>query len=346
MKHGPGQHQSPVSRALRGEYVPGVPVGPNPWFRQEEQRKEQLERLRRQQQEQLQAQPKRERQRQDRQRPKPRQDDPYVASGAETDGSVVTPASGEEAQWTCSRCQAENRARAGYCHNCGEPLRVRATRTERVGPAADAAWHGQTHDGYAPREQSPGDTHVFRRIGARGREDAAFPGKPMRGRRSVSSPTEASTSTRSRSALAGQLAALGGCVALVLVVRLTHGYISYGRGFESLWDASRTGGDPSSPLRAVDFRNLIAVVAVCFGVLTVSLVIFRRALTGVAALVALLVIGQLVRFWLGLGPRWNVPHTVGASFWLSLATAFVIAVGATVGALGSSAKGGDGRAVR
>jgi hypothetical protein len=80
----------------------------------------------------------------------------------------------------------------------------------------------------------------------------------------------------------------------------------------------------------------MAVVAVCFGLLAVSLVIFRRALTGVAALVALLVIGQLVRFWLGLGPRWSVSHTVGASFWFSVAAAFFIALSATVAALASS----------
>jgi hypothetical protein len=325
MKNGPGLHGSPVSRALRGEYVPGIPVAPNPWFRQQEQRKEQREGLRRQQEVQLQAQRKRDRQRQDRQRLERRQHE-YVAGGSETDGSVVAPASGEEASWTCSRCQAANRARAAYCRNCGEPPQVPSTPTEGGGAAADAAWHGETHD-RAARAQSPRRTRLTASAGARVAEDAAFARKPTRGRWSVSSRAVAFRPSGSVWALAGHLAALGACIALVLLARLTHNYISYGRGFESLWDASRTGGDSSSPLREVDFRNLIALVVVCFGLLTVSLVIFRRTLTGVAVLVALLVIGQLVRFWLGLGPGWDVSHTVGASFGFSLAASFVIALG-------------------
>jgi hypothetical protein len=85
-------------------------------------------------------------------------------------------------------------------------------------------------------------------------------------------------------------------------------------------------------LRAVDFRNLIALVALAFVLIACSLGFFRRALTFTATLAAVLVIGQLLRFTLGLGPHWQSSHTVGLSFWLSLAAAVLIALGAGVAA--------------
>lgn len=123
-----------------------------------------------------------------------------------------------------------------------------------------------------------------------------------------------------------QIVALVSCLGLAAVLRWGHSYIGYGTGLKSLWDATRTGGDPSSPLRAVDFRNLILLVALAFLLLALSLAVLRRALTTAAAVVAVLIIAQVVRFWLGLGPHWDASHKVGTSLWVSLGLAVLIAV--------------------
>ncbi len=157
---------------------------------------------------------------------------------------------------------------------------------------------------------------------------------PARDRRATA-PVRSEPASRPRRkprVLAGQLAALAACLAVAALARWGHSYIGYGHGTESLWDATRRGGDASSPLRAVDFRNVIALVALAFVLIACSLGLFRRALTFTATLVALLVIGQLLRFALGLGPHWQSSHTVGLSFWLSLGAAVLIALGAGVAA--------------
>ena len=130
--------------------------------------------------------------------------------------------------------------------------------------------------------------------------------------------------------LAGQLMALVACAATVAFARWGHRYIGYGHGIESLWTAARPGGDSSSPLREVDFQDLLAALGACFGLIALSLVMFRRAMSALATLAALVVVWQSLRIWLGFGPHWNASHAVGPSFWLSTGAAIIIALGAAI----------------
>jgi hypothetical protein len=176
-----------------------------------------------------------------------------------------------------------------------------------------------------PSAPSPPDMHS-ERISPAG---VAIDAEP--GRLAVARPR------RDRGVLVAQLLALAACVAVVALARWPQSFISYGNGLESLWDATRSGGDPTSPLRAVDFRNLVLLVATAFVLIGLSLGVLRRTLSSAATVVAVLVIAQLLRFWRGFGPQWNATHTVGAAYWLALAAAVIIALGAATAAVAPSA---------
>jgi serine/threonine-protein kinase len=147
-------------------------------------------------------------------------------------------------------------------------------------------------------------------------------------------PPRSAAARRPRAAIIGQLIAIAGCIAVVLIVRLVHRYIDFGNGMESLWDATRQGGDPSSTHTAVDFRNLIIPVAVAFGLIVLSMFVLRRLMAFLAMLAGLAVIGQILRFrlGLGLGAHWQKPHAVGVAYWLSLGAAALIVAGAALAA--------------
>ena len=147
--------------------------------------------------------------------------------------------------------------------------------------------------------------------------------------------TDAISVSRRQSAgiLLGRVAALAGCLVVVGLAYLAHSYVNYGQtGYVSLYRSAH--GYPS-PVTGFEFGAYIALVVVTFVLIGLSFVVFRRFLAVVAMLVALLVLGQTVRFWLGyntLRDGTATSHTVGVGYWLSLGAAIVVGLGAALAA--------------
>jgi hypothetical protein len=122
---------------------------------------------------------------------------------------------------------------------------------------------------------------------------------------------------------------LAGALLFLAAVTLVTRYTNNGTGWKSLWQA--THHDPASPLVAADFWILVALVAAA-GVFLALSVSRRLAIIG-TALGALGVVGYSLYLPMkGTSPGF---HDYGSGYWLSLAAAAVMLVGAGL-ALGRS----------
>jgi len=113
----------------------------------------------------------------------------------------------------------------------------------------------------------------------------------------------------------------GALLFLVSVTVLTH-YTNNGTGWKSLWQA--THHDPASPLVAANFWILIALVALAVVFTLISL--GGRLAIIVAVLASLAAVGYTI--YLPMTGRSPGFQPYGSSFWLSLAAAGVMALGA------------------
>jgi hypothetical protein len=136
-----------------------------------------------------------------------------------------------------------------------------------------------------------------------------------------------------RAAAVGQFIVLTGAVVFTASVTLLTDYVNNGTGGKSLLHA--TSGDPASPLYPHDFRILIGLVALVFVAAVVSIRLYNRLLMIGAAIASLVLIWYTVHIpskgsFPGFGPY-------GSSYWLSLAAAVAITLGAGVAAARSDA---------
>ena len=134
-------------------------------------------------------------------------------------------------------------------------------------------------------------------------------------------PARSAAGSSARSGI-GRVLVLAGALLFLAAVTLVTRYTNNGTGWKSLWQA--THHDPASPLVAADFWILVALVAVAGVFLALSLG-RRLAIIG-SALGALGVVGYTLYLPMkGTSPGF---HDYGSSYWLSLAAAAVMLVGA------------------
>ena len=297
----PGGPRKPSERARKGQYTPGQRNLRNPWFRQQ----------------------------QDGDKAAARHGSDAATSSGKGRLSAQRGEGSSRAQSPamCPSCGADNGLGSTSCRFCGGILDgggEGAAGLVAVEEVADVGERGSGAPSPSAEQLDPPDVTALT-------EPLA---SPESRRRPASAPSRAASPAMHREVRAAshawvwRVTALLACLVVAALARWGHSYIEYRRGMETLWDATRRGGDASSPLRAVDFRNLLAPAAVALVLLALSSVILKRTLALLGLLAALLVIGQSARLWVGLGPDWNAAHKMGLSFWLSLSAAVVIASGA------------------
>jgi protein kinase-like protein len=133
---------------------------------------------------------------------------------------------------------------------------------------------------------------------------------------------------------AGRLIAVAGCLVFLVSLTVLHQYVNNGTGWKSLWEATR--GDVASPLYARDFWIPAALAA--FVLIGTTLTVPARTSfgMGVVTVAALASIGYTLYIpTIGRSPGF-APY--GTSYWLSLAAAAVMAVGAAAAGLRSGAR--------
>ncbi len=128
---------------------------------------------------------------------------------------------------------------------------------------------------------------------------------------------------------------MAGCLAFLAAVTVLHSYVNNGTGWKTLWEA--THGDVASPLYPREFWISVALAAfVLIGTLVTIPARSRFPMT-VVTLAALGLIGYTVYLpTVGSSPGFS-PY--GTSYWLSLAAAAVMALGAAAAAIGTRARG-------
>lgn len=134
----------------------------------------------------------------------------------------------------------------------------------------------------------------------------------------------------------GRLAAAAGCLAFLVSVTVLHNYVNNGGGWKSLWEA--THGDITSPLYAKNFWIPVALATfVLLG--TAATIRVRRRLAMVAVTMAALGLACYTLYipTIGASPGFG-PYGVG--YWLSLAAAAVMTLGAGAAAIRSGPRGG------
>jgi serine/threonine-protein kinase len=139
-------------------------------------------------------------------------------------------------------------------------------------------------------------------------------------------PPAGSRRRASRALGAGQLVgAIGGLVFIASVTLLTH-YVNNGTGWKSLWQA--THGDLASPLYQEDFWILAGLAALAL-IFTVISAITRKRLAMIGTAIASL---GLIGYTLHIPSKGASPgfEPYGSSYWLSLAAAITMVIGAAV----------------
>lgn len=203
---------------------------------------------------------------------------------------------------------------------------VQATRPRPAGPGADGLDPTRTR---RPAEAWPPAAPPAGQAGRPqpGVGPAPAGARPVRpGAGPARAPSAARASPRQG---VGRVLALAGGLVFVTSVTLLTGYTNNGTGWKSLWQA--THHDPASPLVAADFWILIGLAALACVFLALSLGA-RLAVIG-TALCALGLIGYTVYVTMkGTSPGFG---DYGSSYWLSLAAAAVMLIGAGL-ALGRS----------
>ncbi|HEY6279994.1 MAG TPA: protein kinase [Streptosporangiaceae bacterium] len=184
-------------------------------------------------------------------------------------------------------------------------------RTAGAGPGT-AAGSGRA-PGRPPTSAAPGSPGALPGAGMPGVRPRA--GRPARG-------------------WAGRLIAVAGCLVFLVSLTVLHRYVNNGTGWKSLWEA--THGDIASPLYAKDFWIPAALAAFVLIGTTVTIPARTGFGMGVVAVAALASIGYTLYIpAIGRSPGF-APY--GTSYWLSLAAAVVMAVGAAAAGLRSGAR--------
>ncbi len=153
-------------------------------------------------------------------------------------------------------------------------------------------------------------------------------------------PTAASSGTRagarhppagrsSRSAAIGAAMVVAGGIVFLIAVWLLGDYINDGTGLKSLRFA--TNGDPNSPLYPHDFWTVVVLVACAVLLAVISLRRYRRILSVGAIAASLGLIGYTI--YIPTKGRFPGLSHYGSSYWLSLAAAVVVLIGASVSAI-------------
>jgi hypothetical protein len=140
-----------------------------------------------------------------------------------------------------------------------------------------------------------------------------------------------------------QIVVLSACGLFLLLVLLVKHYVTYEGEAVSLFTATKSGGDSSSPLFPADFWTVTALVVVILALGVVSFAGARRSMMGLAAILGLLVLAQLtaiagtghsLREVVHINPHGqDHPHAVGAAFWASMILAGAMSVAALAGAV-------------
>jgi predicted Ser/Thr protein kinase len=163
--------------------------------------------------------------------------------------------------------------------------------------------------------------------------------------RTTHPPRAASRARPSRAFGAGQLTVLAGTLGFTASVTLLTHYANYGTGWKSLWQS--THGDQASPLYPANFWIPVALAALAL--------IFTAI--GAGTRKRLIMIGTAVAAVGLLGYTLHIPSTgaspgfqpYGSSYWLSLAAAITMVMGAAVAVAARSRApdpGGSSRSIQ
>ncbi|HEX3491355.1 MAG TPA: protein kinase [Streptosporangiaceae bacterium] len=186
---------------------------------------------------------------------------------------------------------------------------------------AQQAARGQAGAALGAGQSGPAQPAGQRRPGA-----APLPGRPGPGQQAGTHRAGASGARgrvgRSPVAGTGRVLVLAGALLFLAAVTVLTDYTNNGTGWKSLWQA--THHDPASPLVAANFWILIVLVALAVVFTLISL--GGRLAVIVAVLASLAAVGYTIYLPMkGTSPGFQ-PY--GSSFWLSLAAAGVMALGA------------------
>jgi len=134
----------------------------------------------------------------------------------------------------------------------------------------------------------------------------------------------------------GRLAAVLGCLAFLASVTVLHDYVNNGAGWKSLWEA--THGDITSPLYAKNFWIPVALAALVLLGTAATIGARGRLARGAVTVAALGLAGYTLYIpTIGRSPGFG-PY--GADYWLSLAAAAVMTLGAGAATVRSGSRGG------
>jgi hypothetical protein len=122
----------------------------------------------------------------------------------------------------------------------------------------------------------------------------------------------------------GRVAAAAGCLVFLASVTVLHNYVNNGGGWKSLWDA--THGDIASPLYAKNFWIPVALATFVLLGTAATIRVRRRLAMGAVTVAALGLAGYTLYIpTIGASPGFG-PY--GVDYWLSLAAAAVMTLGA------------------
>ncbi len=132
-----------------------------------------------------------------------------------------------------------------------------------------------------------------------------------------------------RAARAGQIMVLAGSAVFLASVTLVTDYLNNGTGSKSLLEA--THGDLASPLYPIEFWTPIALLVVVLVITVTSMMVPKRSLMIGAAVASLGLIGYTLYIpTKGSSPGFG-PY--GPGYWISLAAAVTVTLGAVVAAI-------------
>ena len=144
--------------------------------------------------------------------------------------------------------------------------------------------------------------------------------------RSTRPPRAGSRARPSRALGAGQLIVLVGCLVFIASVTLLTHYANNGTGWKSLWQSSH--GDPASPLYPENFWIPVALAAFAFIFTAISAITRKRLIMIGTTVASVGLIGYTLYIpSIGASPGFQ-PY--GSSYWLSLAAAITMVIGAAV----------------
>jgi serine/threonine protein kinase len=168
------------------------------------------------------------------------------------------------------------------------------------------------------------------------RPPQAGPGtRPPQAGSGARAPQTRSRARPSGALRAGQLIAVIGGLAYIASVTVLMNYVNNGTGWKSLWQA--THGDPASPLYGNDFWIPVALAALALVFTAISVAVRGRLPMIGTAIASLGLIGYTLRIpSKGAAPGF---HPYGSSYWLSVAAAAIVLIGAAIALAARSGAG-------